>query len=94
MASLEPLQRAGLDAYATARFGYGIGVAYPPIWLETLEISRNSKQILDTGMVFVLHTTLTIPDEQIGVMQGGTYLLGQAGLEMLVGDGDAALVIV
>ena len=92
-ASLVPLQREGLDRYATARFGYGIGIAYPPIWLETLQISRASNQILEPGMVFVLHTTLTLPDENIGVMQGGTYMLGQSGLEMLVGDGDAPLVM-
>jgi len=94
MASLVPLEREGLDVYATARFGYGIGVAYPPIWLETLQISRTSTQILEPGMVFVLHTTLTLPDENIGLMQGGTYMLGESGLEMLVGDGDAPLACV
>lgn len=92
-ASLEPLRREGLANYALARFGYGIGIAYPPIWLETLQISRASAQVLAPGMVFVLHTTLTIPDENIGVMQGGTYMLGPSGIEMLVGDGDAPLVM-
>lgn len=94
IASLKPLEREGIDGFATARFGYGIGVAYPPIWLETLQISRTSKHILQAGMVFVLHTTLTFPDENLGFMQGGTYVLTESGIQMLVGDGDSPLVIV
>jgi hypothetical protein len=33
-ASLEPLRRVGLEDAAVMRFGYGIGIAYPLIWLE------------------------------------------------------------
>jgi Xaa-Pro aminopeptidase len=94
IASLRPLEREGIDGFAIARFGYGIGVAYPPIWLETLQISRTSAHVLQAGMVFVLHTTLTLPDENLGFMQGGTYLLTETGVQMLVGDGDSPLVTV
>lgn len=93
IASLKPLEREGLDAFASARFGYGIGIAYPPIWLETLQISRTSKHVLQAGMVFVLHTTLTLPDENLGFMQGGTYMLTSSGIQMLAGDGDSPLVV-
>jgi Xaa-Pro aminopeptidase len=92
-ASLGPLRREGLDCYAVARFGYGIGIAYPPVWLETLQIDRSSKQILQDGMVFVLHTTISIPDEGLGTVQGGTYALINGGLQMLVGGGDEALMV-
>jgi hypothetical protein len=73
------------------RFGYGVGVAYPPIWLETLQISRGSARRLDPGMVFVLHACVELVDEGIGVIQGGTYLLTTRGLEMLAGAGDVDL---
>ena len=92
-ASLDPLERAGLAHTATMRFGYGIGIAYPPIWLETLQISRGFDRRLAAGMVFVLHACLELPEEGIGVIQGGTYLLGQDGLEMLAGGGAVELEV-
>lgn len=93
-AALAPLRREGLEDTFQGRFGYGIGIAYPPIWLETLEIDRQSKQVLQPGMVFVLHATIVLPDERLGYMQGGTYLLTETGLDMLVGAGDAELAMV
>jgi len=90
-ASLEPLRQAGLADAAPMRFGYGIGVAYPPIWLEPLQISRGSDQVMAPGMVFVLHAYLQLEDERLGVLQGGTYALTGDGVEMLVGGGDMAL---
>ena len=93
-ASLEPLRKAGLEHAAMMRFGYGLGIAYPPIWLETLQISRGFDRLLEPGMVFVLHSCLELPDEEIGVIQGGTYLLNDNSLEMLAGAGDIDLVCV
>jgi Xaa-Pro dipeptidase len=93
-ASLEPLRGVGLEAAAMMRFGYGIGVAYPPIWLEPLQISRGFSQVLEPGMVFVLHAYIQLLEEKLGVIQGGTYALTDSGLEMLVGGGDVELEVV
>lgn len=93
-ASLEPLRRAGLDSAAMMRFGYGIGIAYPPIWLETLQISRGFDHRLEPGMAFVLHSCIELPDENLGVIQGGTYLLESGGVRMLAGAGDVDLISV
>jgi Xaa-Pro dipeptidase len=93
-ASLRPLRELGLEQAAVMRFGYGIGVAYPPIWLEPLQISRGSNQTLQAGMVFVLHAYLQLIEEQIGILQGGTYALTESGLEMLIGGGDVPLEVV
>ena len=76
------------------RFGYGIGIAYPPIWLESLQIARGFDQTLQPDMVFVLHSCLELPDEGLGVIQGGTYRLSSTGLHKLVGAGDVDLVMV
>lgn len=92
-ASLEPLRKSGLDRHANMRFGYGIGLAYPPIWLETLQIARGFDYRLEPSMVFVLHAYLQLDDEGIGVIQGGTWVLTEDGLEQLVGGGDVPLEV-
>ena len=93
-ASLQPLRRVGLEDKAVMRFGYGIGVAYPPIWLEPLQITRDVEQTLQPGMVFVLHAYIQLLEEELGVIQGGTYELRPSGVVMLVGGGDIPLEIV
>ena len=90
-ASLEPIRAAGLKDYANMRFGYGIGLAYPPVWLETLQISQGFENRLVPGMVFVLHAFLQLDHEDIGIIQGGTWALTTDGLEQLVGGGDLPL---
>ncbi len=93
-ASLEPLRRRGLEHTAMMRFGYGIGIAYPPIWLEPLTIARGFSTKLEAGMAFVLHSCIQLPDEGLGVIQGGTYTLDGSGLRMLAGAGDVGLHVV
>jgi hypothetical protein len=44
--------------------------------------------------VFVLHAYLQLVDEDIGIIQGGTYALTDAGIEMMVGGGDVPLEII
>ena len=90
-ASLGPLRREGLEAAAMMRFGYGVGIAYPPIWLETLNISRGVERRLEAGTVFVLHACVELLDEGLGVVIGGTYALTPSGLTMLAGAGDVDL---
>jgi Xaa-Pro aminopeptidase len=92
-ASLEPLRRQGLEHTAMMRFGYGIGIAYPPIWLEPLTIARGFSTRLEPGMTFVLHSCIELPEEGLGVIQGGTYVLEADGLRMLAGTGDVSLFI-
>jgi Xaa-Pro dipeptidase len=93
-ASLRPLRGEGLERFAMMRFGYGLGIGYPPIWLETLQIDSFSQQRLETGMVFVLHACLELADEGLGTIVGGTFSLGENGLEMLVGEGAVDLAVV
>jgi Xaa-Pro aminopeptidase len=92
-ASLEPLRAHGLEDAAMMRFGYGIGVAYPPIWLETLQIARGFDFTLEVGMVFVLHSCIELPHEHLGVIQGGTWVMEAGGLRALAGAGDCELLV-
>jgi Xaa-Pro aminopeptidase len=94
VASLEPLARHGLAHAAMMRFGYGLGIAYPPIWLEPLTIGRGFDTKLEPGMTFVLHSCIELPGEGLGVIQGGTYCLEEGGgLRMLAGAGAVDLLV-
>jgi Xaa-Pro aminopeptidase len=92
-ASLLPLRAHGLEGAAMMRFGYGVGIAYPPIWLETLQIARGFDFTLEPGMAFVLHSCLELPDERIGVIQGGTWVMEPGGIRLLAGAGDCPLLV-
>ena len=92
-AALKPLRAAGLADAFLMRFGYGIGIAYPPIWLEALEICRESEQVMQANTTFVLHSCIELPEEGIGIIQGGTYALTTGGLELLTGGGSVPLEI-
>ncbi|MEX0809867.1 MAG: Xaa-Pro peptidase family protein [Dongiaceae bacterium] len=92
-AALKPLRAAGLEDAFVMRFGYGIGIAYPPVWLEALEICRESSQIMQANTSFVLHSCIEMEDEGIGIIQGGTYALTESGLELLTGGGAVPLEI-
>ncbi len=92
-ASLEPLRKRNLDHLALMRFGYGIGIAYPPIWLEPLQISRDFDDTIENNMTFVLHAYLQDNENNIGVIQGGTWAMVDNKLECLVGGGDIELEV-
>jgi Xaa-Pro dipeptidase len=93
-ASLAPLRREGLEDTAMMRFGLGLGVGYPPVWVGTFQIDRFSPQILEPGMLFYVHACIELVDEGIGTVQGATYYVTPTGIEMLVGGGDVELEIV
>jgi Xaa-Pro aminopeptidase len=92
-ASLAPLEREGLAHTAMMRFGLGIGIGYPPVWVGSFQIDRYSTQILQPGMVFYIHACLELVDEGIGTVQGASYYVNPTGIEMLAGGGDVELEI-
>lgn len=85
--ALEILREAGLGDGFKMRFGYGVGAGYPPTWLDPFQITRTSTQKLESGMAFVLHACLLNEEAQVGVVVGGTYALGEKGVEILAGAG-------
>ena len=89
--ALEIIRRAGLGDAFKMRFGYGVGIGYPPSWLEPLQITRTSTDVLDVGTTFVLHACLLDERESLGVLVGATYVITDEGYEMLSGAGDVEL---
>jgi Xaa-Pro dipeptidase len=93
-ASRVPLEREGLGRAAMMRFGYGVGIAYPPTWLEVLNLAEGSPHQLEAGMVAVLHVCLQLNDQDLGVIVGGTYLMTDEGAAPIVGAGSCPLTVV
>jgi Xaa-Pro aminopeptidase len=85
--ALAVLRDTGLGDGFQMRFGYGVGVGYPPTWLDPFQITRTSVQELQAGIAFVLHACLLDEDAQLGVVVGGTYATTDAGAEPLAGAG-------
>ncbi|MEM1199345.1 MAG: Xaa-Pro peptidase family protein [Pseudomonadota bacterium] len=89
--ALELIRSAGQGDNFKMRFGYGVGIGYPPTWLEPLKITRTSTDVLVPGTTFVLHACLLDEADNVGVLAGGTYAMTETGYEMLSGAGDVAL---
>ena len=89
--ALELIRAAGQGDNFKMRFGYGVGIGYPPTWLEPLKITRTSTDVLVPGTTFVLHACLLDEADNVGVLAGGTYAITETGYEMLSGAGDVEL---
>jgi Xaa-Pro dipeptidase len=76
-----------------ARFGYGVGLQFPPTWLEPLDIIAQSGGEFEKGMTFVLHVGMKDSSLRHGALVGGAYLIGENGLECLSGGPLELLVI-
>ena len=92
--ALAVLRDAGMGDGFKMRFGYGVGVGYPPTWLDPLEITRSSTQQIHPGSTFVLHACLLDEAASLGVLVGGTYSVTDEGLEQLAGAGAVELTSV
>ena len=75
----------GYDPSVRARFGYGVGIAYPLTWLESLDITLESDQVFERNMTFVLHTSSIDPDTRQHILVGGAFAVTDNGLEAMSG---------
>jgi len=89
--ALELLRAEGLGDGFQMRFGYGVGVGYPPTWLDPFQITRTSRRAIEPGVAFVLHACLLDAEAEVGVVIGGTYAMTGDGVEELAGAGPVDL---
>lgn len=74
------LDRYGLAERNMGRWGYGVGIAYPPTWLEPMDIMIESDGVFDIGMVFCMHVSMALPDLGFGFSVGADYMVDEHGV--------------
>lgn len=74
------LDRYGLADKNMGRWGYGVGIAYPPTWLEPMDIMIESDGVFDVGMVFCMHVSMALPELGFGFTVGADYMVEESGV--------------
>jgi Xaa-Pro dipeptidase len=63
--------------------GYGIGLGYPPTWVDNFRIKETDTHVLQPGMTFLLHAGLVAPEGTFYVALGDPILVTSTGGERL-----------
>jgi Xaa-Pro dipeptidase len=63
--------------------GYGIGLGYPPTWVDNLRIKETDTRFLQPGMTFMLYGVLVDPQARTAAACGDPVLVTEAGSERL-----------
>jgi Xaa-Pro dipeptidase len=63
--------------------GYGIGLGYPPTWIDNLRIKETDPHVLREGMTFLFHAGLLAPERDVYVALGDPVLVTRSGYERL-----------
>lgn len=87
------LRQGGYDRYQVARWGYGVGISYPPVWLEAFDVMEESDDVFEAGTLMCLHACFVAPELDFGLMVGADYLLTDRGIESLDPIGPALIEI-
>jgi Xaa-Pro dipeptidase len=81
-ATLAGLEDAGLSR-AGRHVGYGIGIGYPPTWLEPMRIKLTDPNVLVPGMTFFFFVGAPTEDERFYIAVGDPVLVTDSGFELL-----------
>ena len=79
---LDRLEKSGYSRRGQ-HVGYGIGLGYPPTWVDNLRIKETDTHVLQPGMTFLLHAGLLAPDGSFYVALGDPILVTPTGHERL-----------
>ncbi len=63
--------------------GYGIGLGYPPTWIDNLRIKETDPRVLQEAMTFLFHSGLLAPEGTFYVALGDPILVVAGGCERL-----------
>ena len=72
--------------YRNARFsatGYSMGTTYPPSWMDWPMFYHGNPAIIESGMVFFIHTVVMDERRGLSMAPGQSYIVTKAGAESL-----------
>ncbi|MEM9061624.1 MAG: Xaa-Pro peptidase family protein [Pseudomonadota bacterium] len=75
--------RHGLHDARLQACGYGMGIAYNPIWVEFPMFYEGNPQIMEAGQVFFLHMILMDSGSGLAMCWGHSVLVTDTGVERL-----------
>ena len=75
--------RQGLGAARLQACGYGMGIAYNPIWVEFPMFYEGNPLIMEAGQAFFLHMILMDSDAGLAMCWGHSVLVTESGVERL-----------
>ena len=80
----EVVKAAGCEQYAHGRFGYSIGLSFPPTWAQSLSIDMvpGSEHVFEPNVLFHILVYLLEP-AGFGVATSDTILVAETGIENL-----------
>jgi Xaa-Pro dipeptidase len=77
----------GLEAHGVSRrgrhVGYGIGIGYPPTWLEPLRLKMSDPHILEPGMTFFYFAGAPTNEDDLYLAVGDPILVTETAFERL-----------
>lgn len=74
--------RAGYEEYIPSRCGFGMGLAYPPVWLGKPDLLEGDEHVFVPGMVVSLEPSIA-QFQGISVIYGKNVLVTETGHEVL-----------
>jgi Xaa-Pro dipeptidase len=74
--------RAGYEDYFPARSGFGLELAYPPVWIGALSVLEGDPHVLRPGMVFSVEPSIAMY-HGMTVIFANDVLVTDAGAEVL-----------
>lgn len=82
-AHADVFDKRGLSHARLQACGYGMGIAYNPIWVEFPMFTEGNPLLMQEGQAFFLHMIVMDSDASLAMTLGHTVLVGKDGVERL-----------
>lgn len=92
-AHADVFDKRGLSHARLQACGYGMGIAYNPIWVEFPMFTDGNPLLMHEGQAFFLHMIVMDSDAGLAMTLGHTVLVGHGGVERLSRHGTGLLQV-
>jgi len=82
-AAKKEIDDRGFGAFRLHTTGYGVAAAFPPSWMDTIQMFDNDPRILEPGMMLSVEPPIFIHSERLGARVIENVLITENGHEVL-----------